>query len=280
MNLRKLVSLTALLSFVLLLLTSVVLYIVPHGRVAYWSDWHFWGLSKTQWGALHINIGLLFLLAVFVHTWLNIKPIIAYLKNKDKKLVMFTPEFNGALIITVLFCLGTYYEIVPFKSVISFGESIKETAIEKYGEPPYGHAELSSLEIFTQKVDLDFEVAKSNLNAGGVKFTDGKQTILDIANQNQMTPKEVYHAMLSEDTETAVSALPSNPQPGLGKLSLSELCNKYSLDVSQVLEILNKEQIKAQSDMDIKGIAQQNKLSPVDVYTIIRNGVLEATELE
>ena len=63
MNIRRLTSLTAALAFLMMVLTSVILYIVPHGRVAYWSDWRLWGLSKTDWGNIHTNLGLLFLLA-------------------------------------------------------------------------------------------------------------------------------------------------------------------------------------------------------------------------
>jgi hypothetical protein len=39
-NIRRIKSLTALLSFILLTITVVVLYIEPQGRVAYWADWH------------------------------------------------------------------------------------------------------------------------------------------------------------------------------------------------------------------------------------------------
>ena len=63
MTMRKITSLTASLSFVLMVATSVILYIVPQGRVAYWADWRLWGLTKTQWGEIHINVGLLFLLS-------------------------------------------------------------------------------------------------------------------------------------------------------------------------------------------------------------------------
>lgn len=35
MSLRKITSLTAMLAFVVMLLTSIILYIVPQGRVAY-----------------------------------------------------------------------------------------------------------------------------------------------------------------------------------------------------------------------------------------------------
>ncbi|MEF2232240.1 MAG: hypothetical protein V3571_15005 [Pseudodesulfovibrio sp.] len=47
---RKIVSLTALLSFLATLGASVIC-IVPHGRVAYWADWPFLWLTKADWGA-------------------------------------------------------------------------------------------------------------------------------------------------------------------------------------------------------------------------------------
>ena len=66
-----------LISFVLCILTSVTLFIVPHGRIAYWADWRLWGLSKTQWSDLHLNLGILLLLAGFFHIYYNWKPITA-----------------------------------------------------------------------------------------------------------------------------------------------------------------------------------------------------------
>ena len=88
--LRKIVSLTALTSFLLTIVTSVVLYIAPQGRIAYWSDWHLLGLTKTQWGNLHINLGTLFLIALCVHIYYNWKPITAYL-SKARKVVVMVP---------------------------------------------------------------------------------------------------------------------------------------------------------------------------------------------
>jgi len=69
-----------------MLLTSVILFITPQGRVAYWADWRLWGLTKTDWGNIHINLGLLFLIALSVHIYYNWKPLISYLKNKAKQI--------------------------------------------------------------------------------------------------------------------------------------------------------------------------------------------------
>ncbi len=74
-----------LFSFVVLIFNSIVLYIAPEGRVAYWSDWRFWGLTKSQWGDQHITIGFLFLAAGLLHVFNNWNLILAYLKNKARK---------------------------------------------------------------------------------------------------------------------------------------------------------------------------------------------------
>ena len=80
-KIKRITSLTAFLSFFVVLLTSIVLYIVPQGRIAYWADWRLWSLSKGQWGDVHINVGCLFLLALSLHIYYNWKPIVLYLKN-------------------------------------------------------------------------------------------------------------------------------------------------------------------------------------------------------
>ena len=48
MKLKRITSLTIMLAFLVMVLTGIVLYIVPQGRVAYWADWRLLGLSKTS----------------------------------------------------------------------------------------------------------------------------------------------------------------------------------------------------------------------------------------
>jgi len=109
MNIRRTISLTLLISLVPLVLTSVILYIVPEGRVAYWSDWTMLGLSKTQWGDIHINLGWLFLIAGLFHLYLSWKPVITYMKSKARELKVFTLEFNIGLLLTLFFIVWNTY---------------------------------------------------------------------------------------------------------------------------------------------------------------------------
>ena len=124
MKIRRITSLTALMSFLLLILTSAILYIVPQGRVAYWADWRLWGLTKTQWGDIHINLGVLLLISILLHIYYNWKPILSYLKDKTRQLKVFTREFNVALTLVIIVVLGTYFELPPFSNILNLSESI------------------------------------------------------------------------------------------------------------------------------------------------------------
>lgn len=275
MNIRKVTSLTALLSFIFMLMTAIILYIVPQGRVAYWADWHLWGLTKTQWGAIHINLGLLFILSILLHIYYNWKPILAYLKNKARRIIVFTREFSAALVIVVIFVVGTYIEIPPFSSFLALSDSIKAAAAEKYGEPPYGHAELSSLKIFTRRIGYDTQKSIEALKKAGYRVEDDMQTVADIGRLNGITPQQVYVAMLpaaetASHQAVASPKLPDSPPAGTGSLTLAELCSRYKLDTNDVLLGLAGQNIRGSADATIKNIAADNRMSPIDVYEQIK----------
>ena len=51
-NKQSIRSLTAFIvtwAFIVLMVTGLVLYVVPHGRVAYWVQWSLAGMEKDQW---------------------------------------------------------------------------------------------------------------------------------------------------------------------------------------------------------------------------------------
>jgi hypothetical protein len=270
MNMRKITSLTALLSFALEMLTSIILYIVPQGRVAYWSDWHLWGLSKTQWGSLHVNLGVLFLLAICLHTYYNWSPIVAYLKNRAGRLRFFTTDLTIALLLCLAFTLGTYLELPPFSTIITIGDQIKERAAKKYGEPPYGHAELSSLATFSKKVELDLDAGLSRLAAAKIRVSDPSQSIAEIARMNTLTPKAVYEAMLPPPQPGQAKSLPANPPGGFGMKPLTDICREYRLDCAAVVQALAAKKITATPAMTIKEIAGANNTSPMDIFEALR----------
>ena len=270
MKMRKIASLTALSSFILLLLTIVALYVAPQGRVAYWADWDLWGLTKTDWGNVHINLGLLFLASILLHIYYNWKPIVSYLKNKAKQFRVFTKESTTALVVTLVVAVGTYFLIPPFHWVMEFNDFLKDSAAQEYGEPPYGHAELSSLKTFSSKMRFDLSHATERLKKAGVEFDGPEQTIQDIARLNRMSPKQLYAAMKPVESPDAVKKMPDFPPPGIGRRSLADICQEYNLNIPAVLRTLSESDIKATAELSIKEIAAQNNKQPIDIYDILK----------
>lgn len=275
MKIKRITSLTALISFILLLLNSIVLYITPHGRIAYWADWRLWGLTKTEWANQHIIIGILFLLAILLHIYYNWNPIVAYLKNKTRQIKIFTREFNIALILAIVCIVGAYIEVAPFNWVLDFSESIKNAAAKNYGEPPYGRAELSTLKTFTSKMGLDLAGSIAALQKAGISLENKQQNLLEIAKLNKMSPQQLYLAMKPIKQDTGTTGLPDAPKAGLGKLTLSDLCQEYQISLSGVIKVLEDKKIKVSPDMKIKEIAEQNNLEPADLYEIVKKSVEE-----
>lgn len=279
MNLRKITSLTMLISFVFCILTSVILYIVPHGRIAYWSDWRLWQLSKTQWSDLHTNLGILFLLACFLHLYYNWKPITTYLKDKTKTLKVFTINFNIAFLLTLAFGLGTYFHIPPMSTILDIGESIKDASAVKYGEPPYGHAELSSLKMFAKRVNLDLNKSITLLQEAGIRYENEKMTIVEIAKENKLSPKQVYEiitpAKKRNNTGTH-SVFPDSPPPGFGRKKLAEVCVDFNLHIPDIVHALSSKGVKAEPTHSIKQIATKNNTEIMTIFGIIRDTINES----
>lgn len=276
MNIRKITSLTMLISFVLCLLTSIILYITPHGRVAYWSEWRLWGLSKTQWSELHLNLGILLLLAGLLHIYYNWQPITAYLKNKAKELKVLTINFNIALLLSLMVGVGTYLHIPPLSTIIDFSSAIKDAAAVKYGEPPYGHAELSSLKMFARKVGLDLDRSTELLRQANITFANDKETIVAIANKNHLTPKELYEIIKPAKLERegdGQTAFPDSPPPGFGRKTLLEISTEFNQDLPEIIQALSRQGLKADASQSIKEIAAQNGMEPMAIFEIIRDAL-------
>lgn len=283
MNIRKITSMTMLTSVILLLINSVVLYLVPEGRVAYWADWHMVGLTKSEWGDQHITVGVLFLIAAILHAYFNWSVITAYMKNKAREVKVFTGSFNVALIITVLVAVGTYYQVPPMSAVLDFGEYLKTNGEKKYGSPPYGHAELSSIKMFSKKEGLDADKAVELLKAAGLQVTDVKDTLKNVAKNNKLTPQQVYEIIkpakvqkvVSSEGGAAESSFPDHPRSGFGKRTLEDLCTELQLDVNMIVNGLNAMGISCTASENMKTIGEANGKEPMEIFEAIRSLVVK-----
>jgi hypothetical protein len=276
MNMRKITSMTMLLSLAVLLLNSLILYVVPEGRVAYWSDWNFLGLTKGNWGEQHTTVGFLFLAAGLLHISYNWRPIIAYMKNKARQVKVFTAPFNIALALVFVFIIGTYLQVPPMSTIIKISESFKTAAATKYGDPPYGHAELSSLKNFSERENLNLKKSIELLKSTGISISSEKETIKEIAKKSNRSPQQVYELIKpsSNTAQPAISAngspvFPDTPQSGWGKKILNDVCAEYGLQIETIIEKLADRDINAGANDAIKDIATANKIDPLGIFEAI-----------
>ncbi len=271
MSLRKITSLTTLLSFVLLTVTSIILYITPQGKIAFWASWGCWGLDKEEWGALHTNLGFLFLIAGIIHTVLNWKSIVAYMKNKAKQLKVFTVDFNVSLLITLVITLMTLFNLQPVHSIQTFGESLKEAAAEKYGEPPYGHAEASPLQSFCKRTGIELKEAMRKMEKAHLKGVSETATLADIAQANGMTPQQVYSIFQPDPPkEGETNVMPESAGMGFGRKKLADVCKEYGMNVQGIINGLEGLGIEAMAEQTMKDIAEANDMDPHALYDVLR----------
>jgi len=269
--LRKITSLTSLLSLIVTLITSVVLYVVPQGRVAYWADWHLMGLSKEQWGDIHLTVGTLFLVMLFIHVWLNWKPIMAYMKNHAREMVIMTKPMVVSVLITTFVTIGTLFGLPPMQQVIDLGASIKDAAVETYGNPPYGHAELSPLKKYCGFLVFDCNEALAALKKDGYGDITLQSKIVDIAASKGVSPQQVLNDIRAALGGDPFAALPASPPEGTGRLKFTDLCASFGLPVDEAIAKLATQSIVADKAMSMKEIAQKNGLSPKEIYSALRS---------
>ena len=160
--LRPFVSYFVTLSFIHLIVSSIILYIAPPGRFTNWNNWKILGISKTGWQAQHTVVGYLFIIAAVVHMVLNWKIFISYIRSRVKKFLNRGWELLAAFALIVIVTAGVEYQWPPFRAVMNLGENLSESW-EKNALPAAGYDSGSGTE---NGVDASGEEHESS-NSGG-----------------------------------------------------------------------------------------------------------------
>ncbi|MAD41772.1 MAG: hypothetical protein CL623_05205 [Arcobacter sp.] len=261
MSLKKITSLSMLLSMLVMTYTGIILFISPHGRIANWTNWELLGLSKEQYAQLHSTFMVIFILGATLHVYYNFKPITSYLKNKSKKFVFFTKDMLVASILFVLFIFGTLYGISPFSNFLNFGDDFKSSWEKDYGTAPYFHAELSSIKSFSKKLSYDLEKVEEILNSYNIKFKT-EQTLSFVAKTNGVSPNFIYK-LLQKNLQKAGNH--DIPLTGLGKKTIKEVASTLNLKSEEFIVKLRAIGLDAKEEDKFRKVAEENDLGPIDV---------------
>ena len=277
---RSAASLLALTGFLVMSITGIILYLAPHGRVAYWTEWRFWGISKTSWTNIHVISSLLFVVAGSFHLYFNWKPLINYLSGKVAGVLRYKRELALTCLVTIWVVVSGIWGLPPLSYINDVGETIKGSwVIAPEYEPPLGHAELLTLKGFCKKMDIPLDKALAELKAKGVKVSGPNQTLEKIAKANHTTPMHLYVHIKKLEPSLPMADSPAGytadkveqmfAGTGVGRLKFNHLVKKLNLDPKVVRKRLAAKGIEMDDNQSIKDVATKYNLNPLDVAKIM-----------
>lgn len=200
---KKIVSLSLGFSFLIMSYTGVILFIAPHGRIARWLDWHLLGLDKLQYQELHITSMVIFLVFGIWHIYYNWKSIVTYMRDTTKKISFTKKEFLIALLLNILFIVGTLFLIQPFQGFLDMGETIKEswgkksektssTNTQSIIKPPPTRLGQKTLQELSDTGNINLEESIRILTSKGIDDVDFSSRMKPLANELDVTPTDIY----------------------------------------------------------------------------------------
>lgn len=275
-NWRGMTSLLSLFGFFIMSITGIVLFIVPHGRIAYWTEWKLLGMTKEQWGDIHILSMFLFLASIGFHIYFNWKPLVGYFKKRATKGIHLKKELAVTLVVSLLIVAGGIWRLPPLSYILDVDACIKDAwVVEKDYEPPFGHAELLSLSTFCKKTNIPLDAAVGLLADAGWKGVSPDRTLVEIARENDRSPLDLYRVIkvlevvpAGPDIKkfTAKSVEEAFAGTGIGNKSITEIAGQLGLPSEALLERLQRKGMQVGDGLSVKQIAQKNNLAtPVEV---------------
>jgi len=178
--LKKTTSLTLAFSGLVMLATSIVLYFGPASHVGHFCPWSFMTLSRHHWGALHLNSGVLFCLAMAVHACLNWSILVAYVKKRNPGFF----SLAASLVLTLYVCVGGFYEMPPMGQILDLARAFRISSTEKYGSPPYGAAAAYPVAHIARYMGWDTEKSLRRLALNSIVVASPNQSLTDLARSN------------------------------------------------------------------------------------------------
>jgi hypothetical protein len=276
---RSLIAFIVTWAFGILTVTGLVLYIVPQGRVAFWTHWSMLGLGKEQWGDVHMMFGGIFIVSGIIHLYYNWKPFKKFLAERVKGQLQIKQEFVVAMIFSIAIVVMSVSHIPPVSWVFDLNESLKDSWVTSPElEPPFGHAEEISLAGISRRMGLDLDLAMTALKRKGFQFSGPQDSLEKIAITNATTPMAVYEVIRIYEKNTepmlvsgmTVSEVESRyAGTGLGRKSLSEVCESIKLSVSSCSQRLAAKGFQIANDEKLKQAADRYEINPIDVLKML-----------
>jgi hypothetical protein len=267
---KAFVSFLVTLTFLVIAVSGLVLYVAPPGRIAHWSGWAVARLSKETWQAVHTVFAFLFLVAAGFHLFLNWRVFLAYLKAKLGTGVSRKRELAAATVVFGAILVPTLAAWPPTQWLVDAGEQAKQSWEDPSRRAPLPHAELLGIEAVAGFVKMPLKDALANLEKAGVAVSDRSATLGEVAKAHGSTPHAVYEKMLGDGAWRAQPKVDLVEGGGWGRKSVADVCGELGITVDEGLARLRAKGISAEPGSNVRELAFAAKMMPIDVARILQ----------
>ncbi len=279
---RAMVSVLVGFAFVVLVVTGLVLFISPPGRIANWTDWSIATLTKSEWGAVHVSFGVLFLIASLLHIVFNWRPLIGYFKNRLTRRLSFRPEWAVAVLLGVGIFAGTKADLPPFSALAALEERFKASWDEPSQRAPIPHAELLTVAELAEQGGVDLETAATRLRASKVSDFAADTVIADLAEASGLPAQRIYEIMVPPSQGhqgrgqggggvRGASGPGGGSGRGMGWKTLEQFCADEGISIADATARLQVKDISASRDQTLREIAVENGFDrPFELLELLR----------
>ncbi len=269
-NLRSFTSFSLVISTIIMSWSGFILYIAPPGRIANWGTWKLMLFTKAEWQALHTIFSYLFFILFIIHLFfVNWKAFLTYFRSKIKSGLNRKWELLAALIVSIIFFIGTLRDWTPFGPVMTFGEKVKESWESDFKVPPVIHMEIYTLQQLSPLLDsVPPERLLKTLQENNIKVTATDISLKDIAAENNTTPSSLYDLLKSKHSGGESLNKPEVPQ-GAGRYTVLMAAKSSGKEVTDLLEKLKAKGVDATQETSMKTIADKLGVTPREVYLML-----------
>ncbi|MHA1566809.1 MAG: DUF4405 domain-containing protein [Alphaproteobacteria bacterium] len=124
---RGLVTLLVTLSFFVMLISGVVVFLAPSGQIAKQIDWTMIGLDRAKWLTLHISFAVVFIVFSLVHLTFNWRALLHHLRDRVSKHLTLKWEAALAIVVTVWLIAGALVPLPPANNLHDLSEHFRKT---------------------------------------------------------------------------------------------------------------------------------------------------------
>lgn len=124
---RGLVTYLVTLSFFIMLVSGVVVFLAPSGQVARRIGWSLIGLGRAEWQTLHISFAVVFIAFGLIHLTLNWRALLHHLRDRASKHLTLKWEAALALAVTAWLIASALVPLRPASNLHDLNEYFRKT---------------------------------------------------------------------------------------------------------------------------------------------------------